>query len=63
MTSVWSWRCGSRDVPDVRRNLISGSSLIQQGNKIVIETNKVVISMNNVFVGKGNVVMVYLIQI
>ncbi|CAL9030102.1 unnamed protein product [Prunus brigantina] len=42
-----------RHVPDVRRNLISGSSLVQQGYKVVLESNMVVITKNNVFIGKG----------
>ncbi|CAL2246164.1 unnamed protein product [Prunus armeniaca] len=42
-----------RHVPDVRRNLISGSSLVKQGYKIVMESNKIVITRNNVFIGKG----------
>lgn len=44
-----------RHVPDVRRNLISGSSLVQQGYKLVMESNRVVITKNNAFVGKGYV--------
>lgn len=33
-------------VPEIRRNLISGSLLVQLGYKIVLESNKVVISCN-----------------
>ena len=44
-----------RYVPEVRRNLISGSSLVQLGYKIVLESNRVIISKNNVFIGKGYV--------
>ncbi|CAL2244459.1 unnamed protein product [Prunus armeniaca] len=36
-----------RHVPNVRRNLISGSSLVQQGYKVVLESKKVVITKNN----------------
>ena len=39
----------------MRRNLISGSSLVQLGYKIVLESNRVIISKNNVFIGKGYV--------
>ena len=42
-----------RHVPDIRRNLISGSCLVKQGCKVVMESNKVVITKNNVFIGKG----------
>ena len=42
-------------VPEVRRNLVSGSSLVQQSYKVVLESNQVVISKNDVFVGKGYV--------
>ncbi|KAI5350435.1 hypothetical protein L3X38_003326 [Prunus dulcis] len=42
-----------RHVPEVRRNLISGSSLVKQGYKIVMESNRIVITRNNVFIGKG----------
>lgn len=40
-------------VPSVRKNLISGSLLVQAGYKIVLEANKVVITKNDVFIGKG----------
>ena len=42
-------------VLEVRRNLVSASSLVQQGHKVVLESNKVVITKNNVFIGKGYV--------
>ena len=42
-------------VPEIRKNLISGSLLNLQGFKLVFESSKVVISKNNVFVGKGYV--------
>ncbi|CAL5397431.1 unnamed protein product [Camellia sinensis] len=42
-----------RYVPEVRRNLISGSCLVQLGYKIVMESNKIVISKNDIFIGKG----------
>ncbi|KAI5323547.1 hypothetical protein L3X38_032619 [Prunus dulcis] len=41
-----------RHVPAVRRNLISGSSLVKQGYKIVMESNRIVITRNDVFIGK-----------
>ena len=44
-----------RHVLEVRRNLVSGSSLVQQGYKVVLESNKVVITKNNLFIGKGYV--------
>ncbi|KAI5322517.1 hypothetical protein L3X38_031589 [Prunus dulcis] len=44
-----------RHVPEVRRNLISGSSLVKQGYKIVVESNRIVITRNDVFIGKGYV--------
>lgn len=44
-----------RHVPEVRRNLVSGSSLVQQGYKVVLESSRVVITMNDVFIGKGYV--------
>ena len=39
----------------MRRNLVSESSLVQQGYKVVLKSNKVVITKNNVFIGKGYV--------
>ncbi|KAI5333799.1 hypothetical protein L3X38_023931 [Prunus dulcis] len=44
-----------RHVPEVRRNLISGSSLVKQGYKIVMESNRIVITRNDIFIGKGYV--------
>ena len=44
-----------RHVPEVRRNLVSGSSLVQQGYTVVLESNKVAITKNNLFIGKGYV--------
>ena len=40
-------------VPKVRRNLISGSLLVQQGFHLVFESNKVVISHGVIFIRKG----------
>ena len=40
-------------VPNIRRNLISGSLLVQQGFCLVFESNKVVISYGVMFIGKG----------
>ncbi|BBN67288.1 hypothetical protein Prudu_35S000400, partial [Prunus dulcis] len=45
-----------RHVPAVRRNLISGSSLVKQGYKIVMESNRIVITRNDVFIGKGYII-------
>ena len=42
-------------VPEIRKNLISGSLLNLQGFKLMFESSKVVISKNNVFVGIGYV--------
>lgn len=39
-------------VPEVKKDLITGSSLIQLGNKIVLETNRVIVFKSNVFVRK-----------
>ena len=41
-----------RYVPEVRRNLISGSCLVQLGYKIVMESNKIVINKNDIFIDK-----------
>jgi hypothetical protein len=40
-------------VPNIRRNLVSGSLLIQAGYKLVFESNKVVITKFGSFVGRG----------
>ena len=53
LESVWH-------VLEIRRNLVSGSSLVQQGYKLVMESNKVVIIKNNIFVGRVILVMVCL---
>lgn len=37
-------------VPDISKNLISGSLLIQYGYKILLESNRLVISKRNLFV-------------
>ena len=42
-------------VPDIRKNLVSGSLLNKHGFRIVIESDKVVLSKNGMFVGKGYV--------
>jgi len=39
-------------VPEVRRNLISGTLLVQQGYKLVFESNKVIITKGLNFIGK-----------
>lgn len=44
---------GVLHVPDVRKNLVSASLLVQHGFKVVFESNKVIISRHGNFVGKG----------
>lgn len=40
-------------VPDIRKNLVSGSLLVRNGFRAVFEANKVVITKNGMYVGKG----------
>ncbi|KAL8089042.1 hypothetical protein AgCh_038706 [Apium graveolens] len=40
-------------VPDIRKNLVSGSLLNKHGFGIVIESDKVILSKSGMFVGKG----------
>ncbi|XP_074570564.1 uncharacterized protein LOC141827228 [Curcuma longa] len=40
-------------VPEVRKNLVSGSLLSKHGFRIVFESDRVVLSKNGMFVGKG----------
>ncbi|KAL0281946.1 UNVERIFIED_CONTAM: hypothetical protein Sradi_7277900 [Sesamum radiatum] len=40
-------------VPDIRKNLVSGSLLVKIGFKLVFESNKFVLTKNNHFIGKG----------
>ncbi|XP_075499434.1 uncharacterized protein LOC142537833 [Primulina tabacum] len=42
-------------VPDIRKNLVSGSLLNKHGFSIVFESDKVVLSKSGMFVGKGYV--------
>ena len=42
-------------VPDIRKNLVSGSLLNKHGFRIIIELDKVILSNNGMFVGKGYV--------
>ncbi|XP_075475084.1 retrovirus-related Pol polyprotein from transposon TNT 1-94 isoform X1 [Primulina tabacum] len=42
-------------VPDIRKNLVSGSLLNKHGFRIVFESDKVVLSKSGMFVGKGYV--------
>ena len=42
-------------MPDVRKNLVSGSLLNKQSFRIVIESDKVILSKSVMFVGKGYV--------
>ena len=39
-------------VPDIRRNLVSGSLLVQVGYKIILQFNKIVISKSDIFIEK-----------
>ena len=43
---------GVLHVPDIRKNLISASLLVQHGCKVVFKSNKVVITKNDNFIGK-----------
>ncbi|XP_077245915.1 uncharacterized protein LOC143885588 [Tasmannia lanceolata] len=45
--------CDVLHVPDIRKNLVSGSLLIKKGFKLVFEADKFVITKNGEFVGKG----------
>ncbi|KAL8132571.1 hypothetical protein AgCh_008162 [Apium graveolens] len=40
-------------VPDIRKNLVSGSLLNKHGFRIIIESDKVILSKSGMFVGKG----------
>lgn len=40
-------------VPDIRRNIISGSCLVKDGFELSLKCNKVVITHTGVFFGKG----------
>ena len=40
-------------VPDIRKNLVSGSLLSKHGFRIIIESDKVILSKSSMFVGKG----------
>ncbi|XP_073292427.1 uncharacterized protein [Primulina huaijiensis] len=40
-------------VPDIRKNLVSGSLLVKRGFRLVFESNKVVLTKNGHFIGKG----------
>ncbi|KAL0418531.1 UNVERIFIED_CONTAM: Retrovirus-related Pol polyprotein from transposon TNT 1-94 [Sesamum radiatum] len=42
-------------VPDIRKNLVSGSLLVKSGFRLVFESNKFVLTKNNHFIGKGYV--------
>ena len=39
-------------VPEIRKNLISASLLVQLGYKVILESNKVVISKREIFIEK-----------
>ncbi|KZV25402.1 hypothetical protein F511_07286 [Dorcoceras hygrometricum] len=40
-------------VPEIRKNLVSGSELVKAGFRLVFESNKFILSKNGVFIGKG----------
>lgn len=40
-------------VPDIRKNLISGTLLCNHGFKMVFESQRIVLSQNGMYVGKG----------
>lgn len=40
-------------VPDIRKNLVSGSLLSKHGFKLVFEFDKFVLTKNKIFIGKG----------
>ena len=40
-------------VPDIRRNIISGSCLVKSGFELSLKCNKVVITHTGLFFGKG----------
>ncbi|XP_061993387.1 uncharacterized protein LOC133711251 [Rosa rugosa] len=40
-------------VPDIRKNLISGSMLIKNGFRVIFEVDKVILTKNGIYVGKG----------
>ncbi|KAL0315721.1 UNVERIFIED_CONTAM: Retrovirus-related Pol polyprotein from transposon TNT 1-94 [Sesamum radiatum] len=42
-------------VPDIRKNLVSGSLLVKSGFRLVFESNKFVLTENSHFIGKGYV--------
>jgi len=44
---------GVQHVPELRKNLISGSRLVQDGHKLVFESNKIVVSKFGSFIGLG----------
>ena len=40
-------------VPDIRKNLVSGSALVKVGFRLVFQSNNFVLTKNGVFVEKG----------
>ncbi|KZV19365.1 retrovirus-related Pol polyprotein from transposon TNT 1-94, partial [Dorcoceras hygrometricum] len=40
-------------VPEIRKNLVSGSALVKAGFRLVFESNKFILSKNGVFIGNG----------
>ncbi|XP_073304093.1 uncharacterized protein [Primulina huaijiensis] len=54
MTSSWEVTLvDALHVPDIRKNLVSGSLLVKHGFRLVFESNKVVLTKNGHFIGKG----------
>ena len=43
-------------VPDIRKNLISGSILSKKDFRIIFESNKFILTKNEMYVGKGYLV-------
>ena len=43
-------------IPDIRKNLISGSILSKKGFRIVFESDKFVLTKGGIYVGKGYLV-------
>ena len=44
---------GVLHVPEIRKNLVSGSVMVNKGFKLVFESAKIVITLNGMYVGRG----------
>ncbi|CAH9075296.1 unnamed protein product, partial [Cuscuta epithymum] len=44
---------GVHHVPEIRRNIVSGSILVKEGYELSFKLNKVVILFGGIFIGKG----------